>query len=386
MSDNFLSEIDEAVSGIPDDTQQSVSNPQENINTSNNDSGSTDEDVYNSLGIETEEPSTKITPKQDQAKEGEKEPEKEDENTQNSPTPKKEVEDKVEKAKAKDRNKNTSNSALDRFYKEDDKGNFVTASGQVLIPAGPGRDAFESIRKEGRSFREHAIKANGDLQQLTEITRELNTKYQDLLKNPEKDHYKHYNVDEKIFNQAIDLAQNYQNNPIEAIKKLLTQAAASGINIKELGTQITADPATIRSVVEETINNSQKPVVEEPSEEQRKAEIETEIAVFFYRNPDAKQHEDKLAKIIQAYPNVSLEKAWNEYQLYLAKQEPVAEDEEDTTVINTITESTPKTSQPVAKQNPARPATTVSTPSQTQPNYATMSFDEIAKSVKQDYN
>lgn len=389
MSDDFLSEIDEAVSGAPV-TNTVTNTPIQTSTPAPTDNKSTKEveaDIYDALGFEdpTPEPKAKTPePTPEPIPEPKLKDEAAKEEAEETNNPAAEVERKAaEKKKSTDK---PSAKPLDQFFKEDAKGNLVTAAGDIIAPAGIGRTTFENIRKEGRAFREQAIAANQQFRQLQEVARELNTRYQDMKTNPTKDVAKHYDLDDQSFKQAITLAKEYQANPLQALKNILTRAAASGIKVNELGTSITADPAALRGVVEDTLRaQAASATPPEPSEEERIEKIQTEIALFYYNNRDAYQHEDKLAKILEAYPQLTLQAAWDQLQLYLAKQEPTEP------VTNTVTnpQLTQQQSQERRQANPANPANPtrhapVQSPQKAEPDLASLSFAQIAEKLKKE--
>jgi hypothetical protein len=142
----------------------------------------------------------------------------------------------------------------------------------------------------------------------------------------------------------------------------------SGIDVSTLGVGGSLDPNTVKesltSIVTDMLaKNKQAETLETPP-------MTEDIAIgiaqkFLKENPDAGQYEEQIAFAKNKYPDMSLEEIWTRISAHLARQpEPPMQRYK---------------SQTPPPQKPAPITKRVTAPSN---DYATMSFEQIAQSIK----
>jgi hypothetical protein len=386
MSDDFLAEIDAAVkssmqggntlntTNIPKPAEHAVApEPASSMDIQNR--------LYDDLGMPkdevTKEPAKEENQEQnedDTTKTDEKDtkPKSKDEELEEKATKK---EDTITEDKDEKEPKSKSTSSLDIYLKEDAKGNLVDDNGAIMFPAGKSRALFEKVRKEGRQIREQGVNLAISQRKLVEYAKQTTQELEDYKANPVRDAAKHHGIPPQAYDQAIELAKSYAVDPINAIKTLLTRAHASGIDLSKIGTKVEADPEVLRKIQTEAMQavldkQNQKDV--EPTQEQRLAEARTIAVNFFSQNLDALHYQKELQAVLQKYPNATLEQAWEAIQKHLAKAD-------DSDRYKVITESKDQ-----ERDKPKQPARRTRKPAPAEVDYSTMSFDQIAETLKKE--
>jgi hypothetical protein len=134
---------------------------------------------------------------------------------------------------------------------------------------------------------------------------------------------------------AAKLFSDMKSRPQEALRSLLTRAAASGINVAELGIQGLngADAKSMIDLVREEIQKATQPITEQnqrtqETERQRQEREEQdrraqdEVNYFFAENPEARRYHSVFVKTLQnpEFSNMSLGEIWARIQLNLERQ------------------------------------------------------------------
>ena len=114
---------------------------------------------------------------------------------------------------------------------------------------------------------------------------------------------------------GAQLISAYKNNPVEAIKYMLTQAQSNGHNVDDIisgGTDMSAIKQMIENAVSPLTADHQKQI-DTQAVNDRAQEIYTE---FTTKYPDSTVHEDSLSRLIQQDPSLSLDAAYYRLQNY----------------------------------------------------------------------
>lgn len=372
MSDEFLSDISAAVDNggkvettpIETPKQESQQKPQE-VKPHEKETASVADEL--SSMFESNDPYKEPTPK----KEEETTPKKDEEVEEK--TSSEEEEENVEK-KAPPRTKRKGQERLlDTFLEEDENGNLVNADGEIIALAGKSRTYYEGLKNEARKQRKAASDLAISHVQLSQQFKSLYDEYKQLQEtggSPIQHIVKETGFSESEAKEAVNLLRQYKTDPIGAIKNMLTQAKMSGINISEIGANITADPAAIRSTVQQLLDERLKPLNERNEREVAQEETLQEATAFLQQYPQARRYAPQIAQAKQKFPQMSLEEIWLRLRRELDN------------IQSNQQQSFTKHRKP-ARQTQAAPKKKVTPPKR---NYGNMSFDEIAKSVEEDYN
>lgn len=260
---------------------------------------------------------------------------------------------------------------IDSFFTEDEKHNLVL-DGRIIASAGRPRTIFEALKREGREYREKADNLALSNMQLAEKFKGLYTDFEKLKANPERESLeKQTGMAGAELNDAVSLIKEYKVNPVQAIKRMLTQAQMRGIDLKSIGVNGGLDPAMVRDAIEQIMAKQQ---------EQRQAPVETakspetaesEARVFLTENPAAVEHVETLAKAKMRFPETPLNQLWLMLQMHLRK---TANDEAEKAT----------TQKPQRQMPPNKAVTRLVTKPNT--DYANMSYAEIARSIQKDNN
>lgn len=233
------------------------------------------------------------------------------------------------------------------LVKPDGKGNLVDANGQIVARAGaearhynkfarhfeaPLREAARRIEAGGQQVAE----LRGNLDKAVEIGNSLIQKVRELQSTQgQSDIAKNFGLSQDEMIQAATFARQAKNDPANAIKSILTMAAARGIDLKSvLGPNANSgiDTKSLLDLVKNEIANAVKPIndrttVEAQREQQQRdfqAAVETiqnEARQFFNRTPDAVPFLEAFRKI-KTDPNLrglSMDHIWSEIQLRLMR-------------------------------------------------------------------
>lgn len=265
---------------------------------------------------------------------------------------------------------------LDRFLKQDDKGNLVLADGTVIATNGKSRAYYEGLKKEARGYREAADKLAISSGQLAQKFTELHDAFTELKSTSGiTSIVKETGMTQSEVNEGLRLMKSYKQNPVEAIKSLLTQARMSGIDLSSIGINGGIDPATIARAIADAKDSGQQnqPQLSEAEKSQRQAE--KMVDSFFERNPEAIAFAEEIAGAAEKFPNVPLDEIWYRYKIW--QRDQLAKRSEQ--------EFEPKQEpQRQQQQQPQRQQITRLV-NQPQRNYGAMSIEDIAASVKKDF-
>lgn len=223
--------------------------------------------------------------------------------------------------------------------KYDNKGNVLSSDGKRII-ATAGREArmFTTLHQRTQqlgTIREAAQNAINEvdnrLKQAVEIGTNLHRQLTALQQSGSE--YQRAGLSDSENREAIELASMFKRSPVEAIKTMLTRAAARGIDMTSLGLQPGGfDPAALMSLVQQRIDAGLAPVKQwnDQSAQQRQQQtdntgaVETakrELNTFLISNPEARQYLPVIQKVYEnpEFANMTLNEVWLRIQLNLAR-------------------------------------------------------------------
>ena len=223
--------------------------------------------------------------------------------------------------------------------KTDNKGNILSADGKrIIAKAGKEARLFTTLHKRTQdlgTIRESAQNIindiDGRLKQAVEIGTTLHRQLTQLQQNGSE--YQRAGLTDSENREAIELASMFKRSPVEAIKTMLTRAAARGIDMTSLGLQPGGfDPAALMNLVQQRIDAGLAPVkqLNDQTAQQREQQnnstqqvedAKRELSQFLIANPDARQHLATIQKIYEnpQFANMSLNEVWLRLQLNLER-------------------------------------------------------------------
>lgn len=220
----------------------------------------------------------------------------------------------------------------------DGNGNLVDPhTGQVVARAGREAALYQRGFKSGEGAKVGGLtyrlqQRENQLRQAMDAGRQLHTEVQQLRSQGEA--LKQFNLQPNDMLAAAKLFNDLKTRPAEALRALLTRAAASGTNVAELGIQGVngADAKSLIDLVREEIQKATQPISEQnqrtqeverqrqqQQEQERKAHDEVES--FFAENQDAQKYMPVFQRVLQNpdFRGMSLGEIWARIQLNLLR-------------------------------------------------------------------
>lgn len=220
----------------------------------------------------------------------------------------------------------------------DARGNLVDGNGRIVARAGKEARLYQTAFKQGvqRGTSQGAGPAtaqardlSGRLTRAVEIGRELNA--ENVQFRAQTEALKKFNFTPEDQLNALQLFSDLKANPADALKKLLTRAAARGIDLTTLGTQgqNPADFKSLMDLVKEEIGKAVKPVQERTETERQRVEqeqrsadalrvVNEDVANFFSQNPDARPYTGAIKEVLSQpeFRHMTLPEVWLRIQLW----------------------------------------------------------------------
>ena len=174
----------------------------------------------------------------------------------------------------------------------------ITENGQQLVVRGGAERRFyeqrEIARQQADTFKQEAEAARTE-------ARNIQEKYDMLNAGVERLH----GADARTVAIGVQMVSDLQRDPVGTMKKLLAEVTAQGYKIEELGAGV--DTAAIQRMIDERLpRNTQT----EQTDEEILAEATAEANQFFNRFPDARVHDELLARVMRDYPGTDLHTAY----------------------------------------------------------------------------
>lgn len=216
----------------------------------------------------------------------------------------------------------------------DQQGNLVDPqTGQIVARAGREASLYQRGFKSGEN-----AKVGGLQYRLTQRENQLRQaidagkKLSDEVKNfrTQQESLKQYRITPEDQLAAYKLYSDLRARPSDTLKALLTRAAATGINVAELGVPglTGADAKSLVDMVREEIGKVTTPIEERNRQEreqqaerdrhnQEQQRVESEVQGFFAENPQAQRYITVFEKVLAnpEFRHMSLGEIWARIQL-----------------------------------------------------------------------
>lgn len=220
----------------------------------------------------------------------------------------------------------------------DQRGNLVSkATGEIVARAGKEARLYQGMHK-ARQERDSQTAIAQDLTQRLNKAVELGGQLFERLQAqqasggefaPEK-----HGLSREELTEAIGFARGAKTDPVGTIKKLLTRAAAGGIDLSSIGLAGgNFDPKSLVELVQQTITQQMKPLQErtqrESEQEARQREVnegleasKKELTDFLGKNPDARNYLPIFQQVYSQpqFQHMTLGEVWARLQLNLLRR------------------------------------------------------------------
>lgn len=122
--------------------------------------------------------------------------------------------------------------------------------------------------------------------------------------------------------RVTEIAKLYKTNPIEAVTQFLIGAKQDGVDLSKLNLA-TIDTEAIKGLLAQHVDAKLQPLLDDRNSSVRNAEAQNsarqELDDFLADNPDAEQHLDAVAGLMEKFPSLSLGGAWDKIQIWSYK-------------------------------------------------------------------
>jgi len=289
------------------------------------------------------------------------------------------VEPKKEQVKEPLGHQRKTSSLLDTFLNEDKAGNLTDDAGNIIATAGLSRTNYERLKNEGRSQRKAATDLAIANASLADKFKGLYNEYQEMSKgqtDPIQNIVKETGFSTDEARGALDIIKQYKTDPIAAIKNMLTQAKMRGINISEIGANISADPAQMTQAMEQMLEKRLGPITTQSEESNRRRVAEQQSSDFIQKYPDSVPYIEYVAQAKTQFPEMSLDEIWLRIRGQLENSEQKRPQQQNNTMHSRYTNPTNSPTQiPKPRVAKVPPVTK---------DVAYMSFAEIAQMIQKE--
>lgn len=176
----------------------------------------------------------------------------------------------------------------------------LTLPDGTVVKGGPERRFYEQreiarqqatvAQSREREASQRAERAEASLRELQETTRNL------------------HGVDPATLRIGATIVQDLQRDPVGTMKKLLAEVVAQGYKVEDIGAGV--DTAAIQRMIEDRLPQQQNN--DQPSEQEILAEAQREVDTFYSQHPDARPHDNVLARMMRDHPGLELQTAYFE--------------------------------------------------------------------------
>lgn len=219
----------------------------------------------------------------------------------------------------------------------DAKGNLVDARGNIVARSGKEARFYQQAANASRQLQSFQAQAQAQVSDLTnrlqravEIGKEVYGRFEALQGQNAQMQKLGISPQEQL--EAMQLVAMSKTNPIQALKQLLTRAAANGIDLSELGLSGGADMKSLADMLRGEIQQQMQPLRQRTEAEQRAQQEQAQqqrafgdakvhVAQFFAQNPDARTYLPVLDAVLQRHPQMSLNEIWAKLQLFLVQRQ-----------------------------------------------------------------
>lgn len=220
----------------------------------------------------------------------------------------------------------------------DDRGNLIGPDGKVVAKAGFEARMYQDLhRSRGELGRTQSqlTDTSGRLNRAVEIGQTLHTENVQLKERIANLSGTKLGLNDQETIQAMQLAAESKTNPVAAIKRMLTMAAARGVDLTQIGVQNGGvDSKALVDLVREEMAKLAQPLQQqqqldrqrreqEQQQQQQNQNAEQEVMSFFQQNPDAQQHLKIFEQVLAnpQFSKMSLGEVWARIQLNLMRNE-----------------------------------------------------------------
>lgn len=270
---------------------------------------------------------------------------------------------------------------MDRYLGEDENGNFVDPHGNVIATSGVSRKYYENLKKEARQQRDAAEQAQLNIFELGKRFKDLHADYEALKDSPEtKSIAERTGMSSGEVDRAINTMKLLKDDPIAGLKKVLTEAAASGIDISSLGVGNGAiDISAIKDMVADAVKERDAPVTTNvKTPEQLQEEAVSEVKEFIQTHKDVTEEEIKAITKAKGHPdpNISGRSLGELLIAYRSVSRKKAEQRDEEAFTSNVkkTKEKQQRSEPPKRQEQRRNVSP-------RKDYATMDYREIAQDI-----
>lgn len=221
----------------------------------------------------------------------------------------------------------------------DARGNLIDGRGNVVARAGKEARFYQQAVNASRHAQSvqaqaaaHVQDLSNRLQRAVEIGRDVYGRFERLQAQNEQIQRMGISPQEQL--EALQLVAMSKTNPVQALKTILTRAAANGIDLSELGMTGSGDMKSLADMLRGEIQQHMQPLRQRTEAEARQEQLRREqeqafngakvqVAQFFAQNPGARDYLPVLDAVLQRYPQMSLGEIWAKLQLHLAQRQMV---------------------------------------------------------------
>lgn len=220
----------------------------------------------------------------------------------------------------------------------DQKGNLVDRkTGQIVARAGGEARMYQKLHKTNQAYQglqaQHSD-LEGRLNKAIDIGTEMFNRLKSMQEQQSEVAPTRYGLSNSEAIEAMNFAKEAKTDPVGTIKKLLTKAAASGIDLTSIGLSGgNFDPKALMELVGQKIDTAMNPLRErsqrETAEQQqqreaneRAEEAKSTLNTFLAENPDAKPYLPAFHKIYSQpqFQHMPITEVWARIQLNLMKR------------------------------------------------------------------
>jgi hypothetical protein len=209
---------------------------------------------------------------------------------------------------------------------------YKDGQGRDRILEGPARRFYQDLQKVRAQHRD-ATAQNEQLRtyldRSVQIAQNLQTRLKAVQESSNLGQTLGLNGEETA--EALRFAAQYKKEPMAAIKAILTEAAARGIKVGELGVSGGLDAGRLAELITSQVDGKLKPVsefIKNQEERERRAEadgrlqqeVASELQGFIREFPEAKKHLGTINSILKdpRYKGWTLREAWLRLQIHLS--------------------------------------------------------------------
>ena len=188
----------------------------------------------------------------------------------------------------------------------------LTLNDGTVIRGGPERRLYEKSQKlenERQQLNNQLQDANKQLQEAQGQVKAYEQAFSGA---------KELGVGPQEANIGHRLIASYKKDPVGTVNYLLTELKAAGYDTSQIG-----GSGVDTNAIQRSIERQLQPITDQYRAQQQKSEqdqkLDAEVNNFFNKFPDAAQHENEIAQLVERDPNMSLDAAYYALREYFAR-------------------------------------------------------------------